>query len=222
MNEILKNIIVECSLIAQNTNLSKIVWDMPYITQGCYVRGFNQQNKETDSKEFNVTHIEHNIVDSFFTYANEIEPKINKGKLTIYPSGEYLSEFIWDNEAHLQWLFNNIYTRKQKFVENIFTVFEEMENEFSYISVIIDIKKNKEIHLERKVKTANGEIKEMALDLEKRHIEAILDFQLQTNEAELGEKAIKWNRAIFNIPADIYSFDPDKDVSFEWLPENEV
>ena len=41
-------------------------------------------------------------------YSQDENLKWNFHSLTIYPSGEYESEFIWDNEAHLDYLKTNV------------------------------------------------------------------------------------------------------------------
>ena len=151
--------------------------------------------------------------------------KINKGTLTIYPSGFYESSFIWDEGAHLAYLGGNIYSRKEIFAERLFSSFEEEEfyqdkgynpNEYTFICVVVEINAQKEVKIHRSVTLSEGRIVEVPLVAPAHWLAAILDFQNQTNDPDLKQYAIKWNKMTFNIPSYEQNFDPDKNVIFEW------
>ena len=53
-------------------------------------------------------HINEILKKHYLSCQNDSALRWNKGTLTIYPSGEYLSEFIWDNEMYLSYCLADI------------------------------------------------------------------------------------------------------------------
>ena len=159
--------------------------------------------------------------------------KTNKGTLTIYPSGEYESSFIWDNEAYLDELKKN--------TKNFFAFIHEemqfcnvfMSNAEGFIipwdSIITSIpfKSGKVQSLEIALKS-EGNLSYHSVPIDDYYGEDTYqmpkklyeDIYYLTNEGELKEKlSPKWNIVTIHIQKDI-RFDFDRDVKFEWREKN--
>ena len=109
MKEILNKVVEETTEIIKCFNLTKIIfyWNMPY-NNSTYTKCFNQNGEELIplSDDLALGNINPKLFSNFYAFTQEMnkKQKINKGTLTIYPSGEYESLFIWDEEAHLGYL----------------------------------------------------------------------------------------------------------------------
>lgn len=159
-----------------------------------------------------------------------IDPtKINKGMLTIYPNGEYESSFIWDEQAHLDYLILGVDASFSFIHEEIQLKIEDSlmpDTAWESIVITIPVKSGKvqplqlEINLGEEVSYHSLDIKNLTYD-EKPYLAGWFeDIYHLTNEGELKEKlSPKWNTAVISFNA-IDGFDFKSQVKFEWREEN--
>ena len=155
--------------------------------------------------------------------------KVNKGTLTIYPSGEYESEFIWDNQAHLDYLvldidtfFSFLYDEVPLYLDRNYhndTLWDSIEIRISFqegkIQPLKIVLKTGEITTDYAVLIQN-----ITYDESIYLIKRFEDIYELTNNGELkGVLSPTWNTAIMRYQAIEY-FDFKKQVSFEWREEN--
>ena len=161
----------------------------------------------------------------------DVSTRWNIWEFVLYPSGQYESSFIWDNEAYLEefkkdakGFFNLIHQE----IDNCDIFFDEEGSSIAWedIMVIISFKSGKVEPLSIEIKSGNNvihhsepigdEYGEYRYQVSKQRYEDIYHL---TNEGELKEKlSPKWNVATIHIKngALRYNFDFDKDVLFEW------
>ena len=156
--------------------------------------------------------------------------KKNKYNLIIYPSGEYDSEFIWDEVAHLSYLEGGVYTLLSFVIEE-FTL--KISQQFPNVDILwnetiltIPFVKGKIQPLQTKIKTKDKIIEHSILIKDITYEETpelVAQFEEMyqlTNEGELkGSLSEKWNTLVICWDL-IERFDLEKHVSFEWREEN--
>ena len=159
--------------------------------------------------------------------------KTNKVALTIYPSGEYESDFIWDNESHLGYLYDKVYNSLCFLAEELsykitYTLCPETVILWEQTTLTLPFVKGKIQPLQIKVKTEKEIIEHFLLIKDITYeespwlVEQFEDMYQLTNEGELkGKLSERWNTLVicWNL---MERFDLEKHVKFEWLPENEV
>ena len=165
----------------------------------------------------------------------DISTRWNIWEFVLYPSGEYESSFIWDNEAYLEefkkdakGFFNLIHQE----IESCDAFFDADDSFIPWedIIVIISFKSGKVEPLRIEIKSGENiiyhtepigdEYGEYRYQVSKQRYEDIYHL---TNEGELKEKlSPKWNVATVHIKNGTlrHNFDFDRDVSFEWREEN--
>ncbi len=238
MREILKRVIEETTEIVKFFNLTKVVfyWNMPH--NGVYTKCLNEKDEEITSlsDDLALGNINPNLFSNFFILVEEMKKEkiINKGTFTVYPSGEYKSEFIWDEAVDLEKLVFK--------AENLFSLlyyeisacpaFKNAEEEpisWQEATVIILFKSGKVQPLNVEVKTATNEIILYSEAIEEEfgasEYQSSRQYYEETyylmNEGELKALYQRWNVATIHIKYGV-RFDFEKHVKFEWLPENEA
>jgi hypothetical protein len=195
--------------------------DVPsYVLQSIYYdKDSNIINKETKLNSL--------ISNDIKQLLSEIlkEQKVNKGTLTIYHSGEYESDFVWDEQAHIDYLtrLNEAY---------LDSISEEFAHQFRDLSqgktftkgiVITDIINN-EVKMETFFYDNQTLVHQTPMLIDAIWIETILQVQINLQNSELGINIINWNRMIMDIPWSETDrkgiFDVKRDVKFEWREEN--
>ena len=177
-----------------------------------------------------------------YDYVNEIlkkhytscqnDPNLrwNMGKITIYPSGEYESVFIWDEEADLDYLATRVrllfdYIHEEMFFK-IPNLLVGASSSWEKAIITMPFKEGQIQPLNLEI-TCMGAIIHQTLLIQNVTYEEspnLIDqfsniYQL-TNEGKLkGTFVEKWNIIVFHIYADA-DFDFGKDVKFEWREEN--
>ena len=166
--------------------------------------------------------------------------KTNKGTLTIYPSGAYESEFIWDNEAYLKhlaqraeiWLsliFNEAYYRIQDrcdvlSIEWDFTTEVVVTFTNGISNPVLFITENNPImtfslFLEQVFfYMENDYVEEFEAYAKVRKVDSDFvmrdtEFYLMLNEGELKGRYPRWNVMRFTV-------NPKSEPIFEWREEN--
>ena len=178
------------------------------------------------NKETKLNHLISNEIKELLLEVSKTK-KINKGTLTIYPGGEYESSFIWDNEAHLGYLVDGIYSL-------IGTVYEELNYkirellpagtpiDWRYISIIIPFIKGKIQPLEiiikgEKIVILSLLIENITYEETPEFVQWFEDVYQLTNEGELkGQLSEKWNK-LHLVWTKETGLDLSKDVLFEWV-----
>jgi hypothetical protein len=236
MREILKKVIEETTEIVKSFNLTKVIfyWNIPH--NGVYTKCLNEKDEEivSLSDDLALGNINPNLFSNFFILVEEIkkEQKINKGTLTIYPSGEYKSLFIWDKAADLEKLVFK--------AENLFSLlyyeisacpaFKNAEEEpISWQEAIVTVlfKSGKVQPLNVEVKTATNEIIYYSEAIEEEFGESEYQSSRQyyeetyylMNEGELKALYPRWNVATIHIKYGV-RFDFEKHIILEWREEN--
>ena len=235
MTELLKKMIETTNQLVKPFNIHKTVCLVPYFYLGSgkafNIKFFNEKNEEI---RCNVDYHSSSFIVDFTNFLNALTSveKVNSGTLTIYPSGEYESSFIWDNAAYLEKLVFK--------AENLFSLlyyeisacpaFKNAEEEpisWQEATVSVSFKSGKVQGLNVTVTTATDEIVHYSEVIEEKFGESEYQssrgyyeetYQLM-NEGELKALYPRWNIATIHIKYGV-SFDFEKHVILEWREEN--
>jgi hypothetical protein len=177
-----------------------------YILQSIYYdKDNNIINKETK--------LNHLIYDDIKILISEIskKQKINFGTFTIYPNGQYESEFIWDEEADRQYRFTSVWQAIHYLGHDFFHDYLQSDfPEWSFALVVICIGTSIQTTLSIDTRI---EKKETAMDLPYEIQEGLQRMHHQTNEGDFKGMIEPWNTLELRIDK-LKGFDFDQDVSF--------
>lgn len=188
------------------------------------------------------------ILKKYYTSCqNDLNLRWNKGTLTIYPSGEYESSFIWDNEAYLGRLGQSVETWlssvyqyaceriQDRCSELSIDIPNEVEMSVSFDKLGVsqpamfytkDVPQiNFKLHseqiygyYERPYEEEFTEYDTIREPIENDPWDCQIHYQM-TNEGELKGYYPRWNKLIFSLnPNDQYSFSYEK-LKFEWIED---
>ncbi len=197
----------------------------PYINE----KGEYKSNETESAKKIDEKYIQMGMSTiDLRTLTNE-DTKYNIWEFTLYPSGLYESEFIWDNQAHSDYLvldidtfFSFLYDEVPLYLDRNYhndTLWDSIEIRISFqegkIQPLKIVLKTGEITTDYAVLIQN-----ITYDESIYLIKRFEDIYELTNNGELkGVLSPTWNTAIMRYQAIDY-FDFKKQVSFEWREEN--
>ena len=217
----------------------------PYINE----KGEYKSNETESAKKIDEKYIQMGMSTVDLRTLTNDDTKYNIWEFTLYPSGEYKSNFIWENNAYLEKLAKSVRT----WLSSIYQyACERIQDRCSQLSIDIpnEVEMNvsfNKLGVSQPVVFSTKDASQMNFKL---HLEQIYDYcerpyeeefaeydavrkhtegdvisegmqnYQKTNEGELKGYYPRWNKLIFNLnPKDQYSFSYEK-LKFEWVEEN--
>lgn len=243
-------------LLEKDNNWKKTIaiWQLLYNNSS--LRFFDNKNEfySPITKESNPNNIVigDKIITEYFHYCqNDPVLRWNKGTLAIYPNGEYESAFIWDNEAHLDYLetmsktwFSSFYEEAVYRVEDrvkkanipwdfetevVISFTDNLPNPVAFttserLKMTFKLYLNQVWEYTKKTYASIFKSYDVA-NLERDNAYNIEQYKMMQSE-ELRVRFPRWNRATLWIDntrpfPNSSRFDP-KSIKLEWIDENGV